>query len=346
MKKLEVTTTKRNLKIKNQKESGITLIALIVTIIVLLILTGVSIATLTGDNGLLSKTQQAKEENEKASDRDKIAMAVSEAQIGNDGYQELNSNTLQEAIDNQFNGRNIVTSNNEDGTFTVSCLDTLRDYIISGTNIEEGIDWNEAMSNAVAPKSQDEARNEGVIGIGTDGKPVDMDLWEYTLLENDTFGLNDEEALEDVNKTPGYLFGENGENIIDGKIIGTVPQYISIDRGETWKPVSDMTSTFCENDILISAPYIPQTVTKMLNTFIRCINLKSIQNLPQSLVDLGGAFKQTSIEKIMYLPDSIENLGQTFYNCNKITNIPNIPKRLIKMNQAFECTEPKKLDIF
>ena len=34
---------------------GITLIALVITIIVLLILAGVSIAMLTGDNGLLTK---------------------------------------------------------------------------------------------------------------------------------------------------------------------------------------------------------------------------------------------------------------------------------------------------
>ena len=68
-------------KIRSNK--AITLIALVITIIVLLILAGVSIATLTGDNGLLTKAQQAKEENEKASDRDLIAMAVSEAQIGN-----------------------------------------------------------------------------------------------------------------------------------------------------------------------------------------------------------------------------------------------------------------------
>ena len=48
-----------------RKNQGITLIALVITVIVLLILAGVSIATLTGDNGLLSKAQEAKEETEK-----------------------------------------------------------------------------------------------------------------------------------------------------------------------------------------------------------------------------------------------------------------------------------------
>ena len=43
-----------------QKNNGITLIALVITIIVLLILAGVTIATLTGDNGIL--TRQKKKE--------------------------------------------------------------------------------------------------------------------------------------------------------------------------------------------------------------------------------------------------------------------------------------------
>ncbi len=54
------------LKDKNQ-EKGITLIALVITIIVLLILAGVSIATLTGDNGILTKASEAKEKTEAAS---------------------------------------------------------------------------------------------------------------------------------------------------------------------------------------------------------------------------------------------------------------------------------------
>lgn len=46
---------------KNNK--GITLIALVVTIIVLLILAGVSIAMLTGQNGILNKATEAKEQS-------------------------------------------------------------------------------------------------------------------------------------------------------------------------------------------------------------------------------------------------------------------------------------------
>ena len=51
---------KQNLKERVKSKKGVTLIALVITIIVLLILAGVTIATLTGDNGILTKAQAQK----------------------------------------------------------------------------------------------------------------------------------------------------------------------------------------------------------------------------------------------------------------------------------------------
>ena len=69
------TKAKRNL-LKTQK--AITLIALIVTIIVLLILAGVSIATLTGENGILTRANDAKEQTEQAEKDEKTNLAQTE----------------------------------------------------------------------------------------------------------------------------------------------------------------------------------------------------------------------------------------------------------------------------
>ena len=62
---------------KNNK--GITLIALVVTIIVLLILAGVSIAMLTGQNGILNKASDAGEETAVANAKEKVTLAINEA---------------------------------------------------------------------------------------------------------------------------------------------------------------------------------------------------------------------------------------------------------------------------
>ena len=52
--------------LRAKEDKGITLIALIITIIVLLILAGISIATLAGDNGILNRAAEAKEKTEEA----------------------------------------------------------------------------------------------------------------------------------------------------------------------------------------------------------------------------------------------------------------------------------------
>ena len=65
-----------NLKKLSKKINGITLIALIITIIVLLILAGVSIAMLTGQNGILTQAQNAKQATEGAAAKEKVEIAV------------------------------------------------------------------------------------------------------------------------------------------------------------------------------------------------------------------------------------------------------------------------------
>ena len=64
---------------KNQK--GITLVALVITIIVLLILAGVSISLVIGQNGVLSKATNAVSENEKANVEQDLKLAVADAEI-------------------------------------------------------------------------------------------------------------------------------------------------------------------------------------------------------------------------------------------------------------------------
>lgn len=62
--------------LKNNK--GITLIALVITIIVLLILAGVSIAMLTGDNGVLSRASSAKVANAIGEAKDQISLIAAQ----------------------------------------------------------------------------------------------------------------------------------------------------------------------------------------------------------------------------------------------------------------------------
>ena len=71
---------KENKRILKRRERGITLIALVITIIVLLILAGVSISMLTGENGILTQAQTAKESVIEQAKTDILGI-----QAGNDG---------------------------------------------------------------------------------------------------------------------------------------------------------------------------------------------------------------------------------------------------------------------
>ena len=76
-------------KLKGMK--GITLIALVITIIVLLILAGVSVATLTGENGLLTQAQVAKGKQGLEGLKEEINLTMQSREIDKRTGVELNS---------------------------------------------------------------------------------------------------------------------------------------------------------------------------------------------------------------------------------------------------------------
>ena len=106
---------KQNLKERVNGKNGITLIALVITIIVLLILAGVTIATLTGDNGILTKAQNAKEKNAQKTVEEQINLAVQASRI-NEGLV-IDKDILEQELTN--NGIEITKSENDELPWTV-----------------------------------------------------------------------------------------------------------------------------------------------------------------------------------------------------------------------------------
>ena len=325
-----------------KKDKGITLIALVISLIVLLILASVTIAALSGNNGILTKAKEAKEKTEIVEEKEVVELATISAQMGEE-YQSLNQVNLQKEIDKQYGEGKTIVRDNGDNTFTVSFIKSKREYDITSKGVEKGKDWNEIMQNAKAPEEQKEKRNAGVIGIGTDGKTVNMDLWEYTL-NNGTYTLNDIDDIkaEDANtENKGYL-----GKIINGKIEGTVPMYIKGKSDKNFIPVTNLKDTFInlQNDFdeLVTTPVIPSTVTEMQSTFSRCGKLKNITNLPPKLEIFKWTFYEcTSFENFnMFIPNTVTNMGGTFQKCKNLKRFNSeIPNSVINMDSTFEgCT--------
>ena len=71
-------------------ENGITLVALVVTIVVLLILAAVSLNLILGENGIITKAKEAKQQTEIGQERESIELAIIAVQIDKNGFGEIN----------------------------------------------------------------------------------------------------------------------------------------------------------------------------------------------------------------------------------------------------------------
>ena len=97
---------------------GITLIALVITIIVLLILAGVSIAMLTGDNGILTQAGNAKTDTAKAEAEEAVKLTLNEI-IANDMDPTYDPGEgIDESVINQANLTTMIPRNNANVTVT------------------------------------------------------------------------------------------------------------------------------------------------------------------------------------------------------------------------------------
>ncbi len=67
--------------LKGKKTEGITLIALVITIIILLILAGITIGTLVGENGIITRATKASEEYKIAEAREKLSLVLLDAGV-------------------------------------------------------------------------------------------------------------------------------------------------------------------------------------------------------------------------------------------------------------------------
>lgn len=125
-------------KIKKNSTNGITLISLVITIIVLLILAGVSIAMLTGDNGILTQATEAKEKTEISTEKEQIELSLV-ASLSKNG--EILEKDFQKNLDASF-GKNIAVLYRDDQDYIIK-INNIRVYRYNSTEkkvLEENMD--------------------------------------------------------------------------------------------------------------------------------------------------------------------------------------------------------------
>lgn len=128
---------KEQLKVQKLKSNkAITLIALVVTIVVLLILAGISLNLVLGNNGLIKKSKDAKEETTVADEKEKVEMAYVSAALKKLG-DTVTAEELQTELDSSVGtGKTVVTSNG-DGTLNVLFNATGNNYNVDNGAVEK-----------------------------------------------------------------------------------------------------------------------------------------------------------------------------------------------------------------
>ena len=210
---------------KNLKEGGVTLVALVITIIVLLILAGVALATLTGDSGILSNSENAKEETLKANVKEKLQLAIMEYKVG----QYTEGKTLKEYL--ELAGATEVTEAGTKGkmdgynfeiengvvTVTKSTTEVTGKVKLKDVYTEEmiGQTINYTTTNALPSDvewiiiGQDEEGNV----LATTNRPLGVDETESDYLFNMTFNVSLWLTYEeDLNKKCAELFAGSIQN--------------------------------------------------------------------------------------------------------------------------------------
>ena len=143
------------------KERGITLIALIVTIILLLILATVSINLIWNDNGILDRAKTGAEEYKKASIEEKVKLILGDYMIES----AIGTKTIEEYLNEQKEKNELEeVTNNGDGTITVEVNGyeiTIKEDDLSIVSIEKA----EKLVMEQIEETESFSRANGVIDI-------------------------------------------------------------------------------------------------------------------------------------------------------------------------------------
>ena len=311
---------------KFKSNKGITLVALIITIIVLLILAMVSISLII-NSGIITKSKSAVDRYSDEEIQEMIKTGYSEYKMSQFTGQAL---SLRQAINNS--GLAITDEDiTGEGPWTITVGG--KSYTLStngAVGIAEVIDMNTVIANAQKHPNQTSTDD---IGIDMYGNSVNLDYWDYELNQtNDTFGTGKD--IGSGMRSVGYK-GQISD--VDGKIVGEIPQFIKKDD----KTYTLTSLGYCFKHLsLTTAPTIPNSVTDMGSTFNGCTSLTTVGNIPNSVTDMNYTFKGcTSLTTVGTIGNSVTNMGSTFDGCTSLTTVGNIPNSVTDMNYTFKgCT--------
>ena len=239
---------------KNTK--GITLITLVVTIIVLLILAGVSISMLTGQNGILTQAQSAKTTTENKSAEEKVKLAVMSARtrsetasIELDKLKEEITNQGGTATNNEFplsvtmDGKSFTVASTG-GTIAIEKISKSTSYVgyyadIDADGTVDGVIYADlAKGDNIEKKWNNDSDSKYTIPTVTEGLK-DYYISQTNYKANEGFGTKDVISPTGTGKERFYIMALKD---IDGKRNGTYYDWYNAAYSTGMSDYADTTS--------------------------------------------------------------------------------------------------------
>ncbi len=309
-----------------KRNKGITLIALVITIIVLLILAGVTIATLTGENGILTRASEASKKTGQASAEEQVQLEVT-ASIGTDG--KINTGDLNDNLGN------IEGLTHEGETIENNPIDSLpATVVVDGNNViirEDG-------SVVVSEWTQ--------TGYEITNGEITVKVGDYVLNYDEGTGSTQIETTESGHTAPQNLTTENlgwrilgiGEN--GGlELVSDNPTTAKVTlSGETgYLNAEEVLNTAC-NELYGKGQYAKRA---------RSLNVEDINKLanydPKTYNGYGDLYKYRFSTETDYMQysKSTDN-GQTWSEWVDITNASFQTFRMPGSTETISANNPKE----
>ena len=281
---------------------------------------GISLSLVLGNNGIITKAKESRAETRMAQIDEQVKLAIGDAYT--EGLGSITDSGLKSALNNHLGEGTYDITGDETTGWQVTVKETGKTYDIASngkinSSEETGstVDWNkileEANKNPESFKHPEQSETNNDIGIGTDGKPVNMDLWNAIIINGNEITLT---GTDGCNWDKGYV-----GKIIDGKIQGKIPAYIKPAGSDKFYTVTSMKYTFayCE-DLEEMTEEIPSKVTNFDYMYEGCTKLTKItlQNIPEP----GEIGYYPSITSII-IPKNVENIDAQLFNENSLQEI-------------------------
>ena len=279
---------------RTKENKGVTLIALAVTIIVMLILAGVTISTLTGNSGITSNASLSKMMNELSKYKEEVELYKATKNVENEGFLGESLSAGKDSIN--YN----IKSDEEIGNIKNIIPDITDEYI----------DILQIVKGELLIKTKDKKQIKAAQSVGIQINPYDITDDGELLSSNGNLLLVDSEgnlSLPDSVNKVGYGAFSNVEGL---KTI-IIPESVT--------EIGDYAFSYNQT---LEKVIIKGNLTRIGNAaFDGANNLKEI-NLPDSINYIGErAFRSTSLTQVV-LPKNLQNLQyDTFNGCRKLKNV-------------------------